>query len=381
MSRVAVVFIYTRTRTSCLRQKLRGLSLGSDAHGPVLALWSPETRQSDSFFTRFCFLDLDSLTVLKLGSIALGRMAEVRPDQSLSGSRGSFVLDQYMGERRGSRVYLRASAGGALFGIWQLPMLFRFVTAQGQSLRATYTSGEFGYVAPGPDDRTVFHGLGGRCDVDGKPIGQVEPFNPNQPRTISLPSSDPFYYLTIGGLPSVVADPFHVSSKPGAVTASVHAAGDGSRLLTVYGLDEMAGTVKMEDWFPDDVTTDKRFHLVPAAHLLITIPPANDRLVLRRLELDAALSRPGGDRLIVVSPPNLDATTGQTFEHRIIARSKQGGVTYTMASGPDGLKVSPDGRLTWTVPQGLAGEEVTVVVTVGDASGEELFHTLKIRVK
>src|SRR5262249_14699327 len=62
MSRVAVVFIYTRTRTSCLRQKLRGLSLGSDAHGPVLALWSPETRQSDSFFTRFCFLDLDSLT-------------------------------------------------------------------------------------------------------------------------------------------------------------------------------------------------------------------------------------------------------------------------------------------------------------------------------
>ena len=34
-----------------------------------------------------------------------------------------------------------------------------------------------------------------------------------------------------------------------------------------------------------DFTIDKRFHLVPAAGLLITIPVTDDRLVLRRIDL------------------------------------------------------------------------------------------------
>jgi hypothetical protein len=116
-------------------------------------------------------------------------------------------------------------------------------------------------------------------------------------------------------------------------------------------------------------------------HLLFTIPPSNDRLVLRRLDLDEALDRSGGDRLIVTSPPTLDATAGKKLVHRIVARSKKGGITYALARWPDGMSVASNGQITWTVPQALGGEDVTVVVTVGDASGEELFHTLKIRVK
>ena len=34
---------------------------------------------------------------------------------------------------------------------------------------------------------------------------------------------------------------------------------------------------------------DKRFHLVPAARLLITIPHTNDKLVLRRLDIEKAI--------------------------------------------------------------------------------------------
>jgi hypothetical protein len=64
-----------------------------------------------------------------------------------------------------------------------------------------------------------------------------------------------------------------------------------------------------------------------------------------------------------------------------VVRSKKGGITYTLASGPDGLKGAPDGQIMWTVPEGLKGEDVTVVVTVGDASGEELLYTVKVRVK
>jgi hypothetical protein len=184
------------------------------------------------------------------------------------------------------------------------------------------------------------------------------------------------------GLPNVTQVPQpREPIEPKPVTASVHLASDGSPLVTVYGLDEMAGNPTIEDWFPDGVATDQRFHFVPAAKLLITIPPTNDRLVLRRIDLDQSFDKSRGDRLIVTSAPNLDVWAGENLVHRIVARSKKGGITYALARGPGGLKVISDGQITWTTPTAIRGEEVTVVITVGDNSGDELFHTLKIRVK
>ena len=64
-----------------------------------------------------------------------------------------------------------------------------------------------------------------------------------------------------------------------------------------------------------------------------------------------------------------------------MARSSKGGVTYSLAKGPEGLTVADDGKLTWLVPEGTKGEELSVVVTVGNASGQERFVTLKIQMK
>jgi hypothetical protein len=366
------------TRPSPIKQQISRLVLGSDSNGPALACWQTEEAPGvviqSIIHYGFSFLDLDSLTVLKVGLTAsTGSVA-------VSASGGSFTSNWTLGKA----VRIRASAGGALFGIWDPGYQeYGILSVHGNALGAAKLQGDLGHLVPGPDGRTVFTGSGGRLDVDGKPIGQAEPPGLPAAREMAVPSSDPVYYLSIAGLSVAVPGFPRPSSTPGAETVSVHAA-DGSRLLTVHGLDEMAGTVMNEIWvpgIPDDLTTDKRFHLVPAAHLLITIPPTNDRLVLRRLELDAAHDRAGGDRLTVVSLPTLTATAGQKLEHQIVARSKEGGITYTLARGPDGLELTPDGKLTWIVPQTRKGQDVTAVVTVGDASGAELFHTLKIRVE
>jgi hypothetical protein len=115
--------------------------------------------------------------------------------------------------------------------------------------------------------------------------------------------------------------------------------------------------------------------------VLVTIPPSNDWLVVRHLNLDEALDRPGSVQLIILSSPTLTASAGSKIEHRIVARSKKGRVTYALADGPDGLKVATDGMLTWAVPARLKGQEVTVVVTVSETSGDERFHTIKILVE
>jgi len=364
---------------------IRALALGSDSDGPALALWYPRARGYTTYLkasntnirepeARFSFIDLDRLTVLKAGSIDLGKLGGLKESDSLSASRGSFMLQPDRGQRRGYRVYLHASAGGALFEIVVLPMELMFLKAQGKELRRISPNGpSFANLA---------------LSAAGGFTGRVDQSAPGGLRTIFVRSADPAYYLSISGLPQNVGGTLGglgniegLTTPPGAVTASVHAAGDGSRLLTVYGLDEMALQLKMSAWFHDDLTIDKRFHFVPAAHLLITIPPSNDRLVLRHLDVDEVLDRAGGEQLIILSPPTLTASAGNKIAHRIIARSKKGRVTYVLADGPDGLKVAPDGMLTWAVPEQLKGEEVMVVVTVSEASGNERFHTIKIFVE
>ena len=48
---------------------------------------------------------------------------------------------------------------------------------------------------------------------------------------------------------------------------------------------------------------DRRIFLIPSAKVLITIPETNDRLVLHRFDLDAALDKSGVDYLFVMSEP------------------------------------------------------------------------------
>ncbi len=211
---------------------------------------------------------------------------------------------------------------------------------------------------------------------------------PSGLRPIFIRSTDPAYYLGISGLPSNVAgsegglgNTEAIVSPNGPVMVAIHAAGDGSRLFTIHGLDEMALSVKMSEWFYDDLTIEKRFHFVPAAKLLITVPPSNDRLVLRHVDVDDAIDHVGNDKLITLSAPTVTARAGLAFEHRIITRSRKGRVTYSLSDGPDGLKVATDGALTWAVPAQLKGQVVTVVVTASDASGDERFHTIKIIVE
>ena len=59
---------------------------------------------------------------------------------------------------------------------------------------------------------------------------------------------------------------------------------------------------------------------------------------------------------------------------------RKGAVKYTLTKGPKGLTVSAGGQLKWKVPKALKGQDVEAVVTMEDASGEERFRKITIRV-
>jgi len=336
--------------------------------------------------TVFSFIDVNSLKVLSVGLVVAWGTRGI-----VSASGGSFRLLEFANNPglKGEPLHIRASAGGALFAIWdtsRIPSGFQTLTVRGKVLMAIYKHEILGHLAPGPDGRTVFSSRAGRLDIDGNALDPTEGKSAAPPGQ-SIPSCDPAYYLRISGL--VWTDPVArqgpTSSSEG-VRASVHDTQSGTRLFTVGGLSEMADVVP-EDRRPDyarmitDFTIDKRFHLIPTAGLLITIPATNDRLVLRRLDLGEALDRAGDDYLIVTSTPVLAARVGQKLEHQIMAKSKHGGLSFGIAEGPQGLSLGPEGKVTWVPPRTLRGDEVNAAVTVKSASGQERIHHLRILVR
>lgn len=359
-------------RPSPIKSPVRRLALGSDSAGPMLAYWL-----QGGGLHRLSLIDLDSLSVLKVGSIA-GKGSHA----SVSDSRGSFTSDSTLTEH----LRIRASANGSLFTLWNPGVSGgspATLSVHGGAIATAQPSGSsFGQLFPGPDGRTVFTGSGVRIDPEGRPIGPAPAQEGLGARPMLTPTTDPAFFLSIDGLPSAAFYPNgHLSAPPKPVTVAVHSASDGSPLLTVHGLDEMTASGTPEDWYRDDFTAEKRFHLIPAAHMLVTIPPSNNCLVLRGLEIDRARSGTSPpDRLTVVSLPTLTASAGRPLVHRIEARSKNGPITYTLARGPDGLELDRNGKITWTAPPALKGRDLTAVILVGDASGQEIFHTLRIHV-
>jgi len=80
----------------------------------------------------------------------------------------------------------------------------------------------------------------------------------------------------------------------------------------------------------------------------------------------------------VTSSPPRTARKGATYTHRLVVKSKQGGVKCRMEAGPAGMKVSPEGRINWEVPADYANPDVDIILAISDQSGQELFQTIKI---
>jgi hypothetical protein len=348
--------------------RLIRLALGSDSDGPALAAWSPNATGTHPE-TRFSFIDPNSLKVLRVQPSADGGSFH---GGTLSASGGSFTV-AYISD---DRPHLRASAGGGLFGMWSSrlsPSGFVSLIVDGKLLKATHLHESFGHVVPGPDGRSLFTGYVGRVDQSGKPPNQTE-VRTRQGNEMTIPSTDPSYYLSVPRQSTP-------NSPGGPVTAAIHLTGDDRRVLTVAGLNEMASAAGNGGGKDADLTVEKRFHLVPAANLLITIPPSNDRLVLRRLDLAEMLEQQLGDYLLATSPAFLTVEADREFEHQVEVKARKGPVTYVMNSGPEGMVVSPAGKVTWKAAPNRRGREVAAVLTIGDATGQEIFHTIRIRIR
>jgi hypothetical protein len=268
---------------------------------------------------------------------------------------------------------VRVSANGELITAWVpglSPSGIHLWERRGTEYRGRSEHDSAGALLPSPDGRTVYGmaygGWARTFAADGKPVGK--PTGGHGQAVWNVPA---------------VQGPVYVSLSQGTegaksvLRAAVHLDRDARPLVALPTLEPVQGLI---DWRSGhNQPFDRHVYLIPDAKLLILIPPANDRLILRRFDLDALLDRSGVDYLFVTGPVPRAATAGQTFTYAPAVRSRKGGVKLKLESGPDGMKLAA-GKLTWDVPGDLTGKSVDVILSIADASGQEVFHTLALDV-
>ncbi len=123
---------------------------------------------------------------------------------------------------------------------------------------------------------------------------------------------------------------------------------------------------------------EPRVRYVPTANAVVSLPPSNQQIVVRSLDLAEKLQQSGEDFLVVTSLPSRRAMIGSMYSYQIEALSRGGGLKYTLESGPEGMRVSDTGQIEWRVRGVEAGEVIHVILTVADASGQEAFHAFDL---
>jgi hypothetical protein len=175
------------------------------------------------------------------------------------------------------------------------------------------------------------------------------------------------YYL---GLPYS-----HVPGEKGPRTLGIYLQGSTQPLLQMpeeFKEMQTSREVRLEN---DHISLDKRYHFFPQYDLLLTIPPTNNKIVARPLNIRSILDKKGIDYLYVTSTAPL-GKVGGLYRYQLQVASRNGGLKYALQSGPSGLKISNTGEVTWKAPAEPADE--IVIVSVKDTTGQETLHTFHV---
>lgn len=222
------------------------------------------------------------------------------------------------------------------------------------------------YALPSADGRRLFtpHAIVNR---DGGVIKPSELSN-----TYRVPAHEPGFFLALHSLGRYPQASFAKEPTPHlpAVSQVVVYTEDGRKLFPLAGIDGMGGRAGLF-W-------ERRIHYYPRAGLLAVLI-APDRLLLRRVDLVKNLEKTGADYIVVVSQPPA-AHPGSTWNYQLDIRAKAGVGKVTLEAGPEGLTVTPEGRMTWRVPDDYSGAVAPVKLTLRDAKGQEMLQQFTIMV-
>jgi hypothetical protein len=252
--------------------RVLALSMGAASQGPAL-VYAKEGNNPFPAATAF-LLTLDKLERREVAWVQQGMQA-------------------FLSEH----IHLRSSPDGRASGLWctgQSPTGVTWIRWENRFGQVSYNHSSNGYVVPGAGGQVLYTGQGMFTRLGMIP-NQGEIYPGTDPAGRYLPAhGSGGYYLHLGSASNrAIVNPRLGGGNPGANPMQ-----PGGVVIRKMGIDrpiiqlpdlEIPGD--NEETIQHDFTLDKRFHFLPQAKLLIVIPPTDDRLVLHRIDVDAALEK------------------------------------------------------------------------------------------
>ncbi len=118
----------------------------------------------------------------------------------------------------------------------------------------------------------------------------------------------------------------------------------------------------------------QRVHLFPGTNQIVVIPRTLDRVLVRPFDFEKIYEAATSDFLFVESSPTPAVIPGGRYFHNLVVRRKKPPAFVKLESGPEGMRVSPSGKITGYVPKDVNDSvEVRIRVTAEDKS---FLHTM-----
>lgn len=269
-----------------------------------------------------------------------------------------------------------ASADGRTYAVSRRGVspsgMFIFHILHGQ-MHASYEHHSAGTLLPSQDGERIFTSHGGIFTRHlTQLLNQRQQTNPAFAESF-LPSLDPAFFFSY---------PIQHHSQRNEIPHPIR----------IYSRHELTPLTSLPDRFEElpelqpragarqtsrteSIPLHDRMIFAPQLNLFLTIPPSDDRIIARNVNIRAILDTNGIDYFFVSSMPP-SAKAGHLYEYTLEVASRADGVQFTLETGPPGLEISPQGVIQWRVPEDF--QEEAVVLRVRNALGQELFHTLRI---
>ncbi|MCA9175126.1 MAG: hypothetical protein KDB14_11640, partial [Planctomycetales bacterium] len=267
----------------------------------------------------------------------------------------------------GEGAQVRISANGNVLGIWATgvsPSGLQSVVRTGDQWVGRYEHDSVGYIVPSPDGRILYTARGlytNQLRRTGAIPGQM---------SLSIPGIHGPFYLTVQSDSSP-------RQKPSPPQVQLKLVGDDRPLAVVPHLEQVLQSD--DNWSRQVLTIDKRLLLIPDAKLILQVSNSKDELVAVRFDIDAALEASDVEYLIVTSRPPLGVSAGDPLSYQIEAKTSGKELQYQLDSGPDGMKLSPTGLLTWTTDSNSPASS-QIIVSISDDTGQQAFHSFPLNV-
>jgi hypothetical protein len=235
----------------------QALCVGCASRGPLLA--SLTVKPGDVNPSRVLFLDPATLAPVRL-----------RTDKPIPGVAPRL---------------LRASADGQVFafrnGVGGEPHTVSTVVLHGSDASVYTTGTPSSLVCPAPDGRYVYGGCGVYTN-------ELDPVFPKP-----IPNSFPKAFI-----PAVHGNCFARLEYKGweqyGGTLALFREGQEQPFAETGPVEGVTNEKVSYGDLRDKLAHDQRVVLIPGARLIVTIPESNDRLVLHRFDVEAAVRQPGG---------------------------------------------------------------------------------------